>query len=215
MKKVLNRNLFLIVLGIMFVSCNKEFNPQITEGDHLSTQSKSKIENNSNEKMLDGNSEVTISCSGNCESGVNCSLEGKVNMESGIQTVACACSNCVMTVESTINGKTTTSRLINSTFEVNYLKFFHEFMKKEYVNLEYVIKEVKIIKNDEKIIETYLFEVNGKTESIMYVSEISGEVKQIDCTGTCDCREQYNLNTGVASCSCADCMMSVTTVAKK
>jgi hypothetical protein len=56
---------------------------------------------------------------------------------------------------------------------------------------------------------------DGSSSSIMYAQKV-GSTKsggfEIDCTGDCDCREQYHFDTNTSSCTCSPCKMKVTPI---
>lgn len=62
----------------------------------------------------------------------------------------------------------------------------------------------------------YTYELSdGSEETILYSNTYdtagrSDKTYEIDCTGTCGCREIYDFSTNQAQCSCEDCLMTVT-----
>lgn len=163
--------------------------------------------------------EVEIECSGSCTgSSEVCSLTGQLGGGSGHNYVTCSCSGCTMKVTSTKNGATTVTNLVNATFEVYYLDVFQEYMEEAYAGQSYSLMHYHFITDGDKYVETYSFDFgDGVVETVVLVGDANGmidTVKVIDCTGSCGCKEVYDLNTSKASCSCNDCQMKVTVVKK-
>ncbi len=62
----------------------------------------------------------------------------------------------------------------------------------------------------------YTYELkDGTVETVMYSNTytnkgIIDKTYEIDCSGSCGCREIFDFNTNRAECSCDDCILSVT-----
>ncbi|WP_343606526.1 hypothetical protein [Fluviicola sp.] len=163
--------------------------------------------------------EVEIECSGSCtSSSESCSLTGQLGGGGGHNYVSCSCSGCTMKVTSTKNGATTVTNLVNAKFEVYYLDVFQKYMEEAYTGQSYSLVRYHFITDGDKYVETYSFDFgDGVIETVVLAgdaNEMIDTVKVIDCTGSCGCKEVYDLNTGKASCSCSDCQMKVTVVKK-
>jgi len=87
-------------------------------------------------------------------------------------------------------------------------------MEERFSGIAYAISEVHIEAANDMISELYVYTLaDGTNGSILYVGKAAGPTKvtEINCSVSCDCREQYHLGTNTASCSCSDCVMTVTT----
>jgi hypothetical protein len=199
--------LMLTAFGVY--SCSKK---QSTTTNESSINQTAKTNESVNARQFVNGASITLECDGNCDgSNTSCSLQGV-----GLN-ISCSCSGCKMKVTSTdMQGNTTITYLINATYQVSYLKVFNAFMQSTYPNQLYTISQVEIGTQGDNVVEWYAYTLaNGTQGTILYAGkQVSGGTKtvtEIDCTGTCTCREQYNMGTGQASCSCGDCKMTVTT----
>jgi len=153
---------------------------------------------------------VTIQCQSTCDnSQSDCIMEGQDLV------VSCSCTGCTMilTVRDK-HGNILVNEVKDLSYEVKYLDFFQEFMDERFAGVAYEITEVSIETGADMISELYSYTLaDGADGTILYAGKADGTtVTKIDCTGSCGCKEQYNLGTNTASCSCSDCVMSVTTV---
>lgn len=209
MKKLVYFTGIACMLGMSLYSCKKD------------TEVKSRTSTNStmsdlNIEKMNGDG-VKVVCSGNCDgsSTATCGLRGTIT--NGVNVVTCSCSGCTMTVTERENGITTTHVDNDGVWEVKYLKAFQEFMTTHYSG-SYSIVMYELQFNDDNYIETYYFDTgNDITQTVVVVGDKLGmkdKVTVYDCTGTCDCREVYNMNANTCSCSCNECSLRVETIKK-
>ncbi|MDF3027532.1 MAG: hypothetical protein K0S23_1839 [Fluviicola sp.] len=208
MKKIVFESFLILSVSVLFVfSCQKENIKNSKSNTHEVFQEKQSINS------------VEIECNGNCSgSSGTCSIMGQLGGGSGHNYVTCSCSGCTMKVTSTKNGVTTVTNLIEAQFEVYYLDLFQTYMADNYPGQTYTLLKYNFTTDSEEYVEMYSFDLgNGQIETVVLVGDANGlidKVKVYDCTGSCGCREVYDLNTNKASCSCNDCQMKVTTVKK-
>jgi hypothetical protein len=199
----------ILFLGLYLNSCNKD------------TEVKSRKAMNStttdiNVEKMNGEG-VKVVCSGNCDgsSTATCGIRGSI--VNGVNVVTCSCSGCTMTVTERENGITTTHVDNDGVWEVKYLKAFQQFMT-TYYSGSYSIVAYELQSNEDNYIETYYFDTgNGIIQTVLVVGDKLGmkdKVTVYDCTGTCDCREIYNMNANTCSCSCNECSLRVETIKK-
>lgn len=209
MKKLFLGSVLFLLSCVLFVfSCQKENTRKLTTSNsdkEIVSQTKT-IQN-----------DVEIECNGNCSgSSGTCSLTGQLGGGSGHNYVTCSCSGCTMKVTSSKNGVITVTNLVNAKFEVYYIDVFEKYMNENYIGQSYSIIRYNFVSDGEEYVETYSFDLgNGVIETILVVGDANGlidTVKVIDCTGSCGCKEVYDLNSNKASCSCSNCQMKVTTV---
>lgn len=210
MKKLVFGSFLILSLSTLIVfSCQKE----------NVRNSKTKVDDQEifQEKM--STNKVTVECNGNCSgSSGTCSIVGQIGGGSGHNYMSCSCAGCTMKVTTTKNGITTVTYPSDSRYEVYYLEAFLKYMQDNYTGQNYSIVKYDFETDEEEYVETYTFDLgNGRIETIVLVGDANGlidKVKVYDCTGSCGCKEIYDLNTNRASCSCNDCQLKITTVKK-
>lgn len=195
----------IFIVSLVMFSCTKDD----IENRNL-TEAKQGAEAITNEGKASDSPKVTIKCQSTCDNSLaDCIMEGQDLV------VSCSCSGCIM--EITIRdkqGNITVNEVKDLSYEVNYLKFFKEFMDERYAGVAYEITEVSVETDATMISELYSYSLaDGTNETILFAGKADGSTTtRIDCTGSCGCREQYDLGTNTASCSCSDCVMNVTIV---
>lgn len=159
----------------------------------------------------------TLICQGSCTNNNVCELVGVgAPFEPG-SYIECSCSGCKMIIKQ----NDLRSDDDNSIY-LNYANtsFEKTFGKKVVGNLS--IKQITFI-NDVKAdfqILTYVDKAgNESTTSFIRVKQIGvkangvslmiGKDFEVDCTGSCDCRERFFPATGVVECTCNECKMTV------
>lgn len=174
------------------------------------TKAKQETESIATEEKISDGQKVRIICLSDCDnSDSSCKMQGTD------MVVSCSCTGCIMElVTRDKQGNITTNEVRDLSYQVNYLKFFEEFMDERYEGVDYDIIEVSIEAGSGMITELYTYSLaDGTTETILFAGKADGSTTtRIDCTGSCGCREQYDLGTNTASCSCSDCVMNVTIV---
>jgi hypothetical protein len=191
----------MIFLGFASLSCEKAVNdtPIPTEPDVTQFKSSGPIK-------------TVISCSGTCD----CALEGVLGSD-GDDYIQCKCADCVMNIEQTFEtGSVQNSVLEDSEIKVEFIREFHDYLEVHHPNQPHALNIITIERN-ERYGSSYLFEytVDGQNYSVMYatITGVDGNTKkfEIDCTGSCDCKERYvYADPPYSECSCADCTMTVT-----
>lgn len=219
MKKLIYGGLFLALVGMVLVGCQKD-----TSYREANTDGSNKIEKNPNNEdveksMIDtvnfGEStsdvdiwnkafslakgkDIHVHCSGTCD----CTLQGTLSPKKVV--VNCTCDDCVMQI----------------TFESNIAKVFnvdgnlqvpglHNYL--DFAKNNYDLRSIDLWKKNNYIIARFNYNDSGTDGSVMYKIS-TNKTYQIDCTGGCGCKEVYDFSTNKASCSCADCVMNVTVV---
>ena len=155
-----------------------------------------------------------IYCTGNCD----CGLQGPP--EGGSEYLQCKCSTCVMHYESTSKIGIENSENVK-TYNIEELaeESFQKTFKKKASKIK--IESFSVEKyNDSQIYTiTYSSDNNISTYIILKNYSFPDDKKTtnkllkkdfvVDCTGNCDCREQFYPATGAIQCSCNDCVMTV------
>lgn len=201
-------SLVILIVSLFMFSCTKEN----LESRNL-TKANQETELITNEGKASDGDKVTIQCQSSCDnSQSDCIMEGQDLV------VSCSCTGCIMVLTIRDNqGNVTVNEVKDLSYKVNYLKFFKEFMDERYGGVAYEITEVSVESDANMISELYSYSLaDGTNETILFAGKADGSTTtKIDCTGSCGCREQYDLGTNTASCSCSDCVMNVTIVQEK
>lgn len=171
-----------------------------------------------------------IECKGRCSSG-GCQLTNSGTPSEG-NYAQCTCSSCSMQVTVTneighsplkkFDNKSKTYKTLMSLDLSN--KEFNFYMNKNHKgmsNYKFSKMAIGIIKGGYYL--QYFFELTHEgnseihEESVMYLHKDSGTNKgetkkyEVDCKGSCGCREMFNFETNSAECSsCTACKMTVT-----
>lgn len=196
-----------LLLGLLFYSCESSESPS-NKNESLKLSSKL-----TTEKTING--EVEFQCIGSC----NCGFGLDLNTMTG----SCSCSPCALELKfKTISGNKLSEEdgeiLKENLFKSELLAISLEDVKKyaleKYDTEISNFKKLNLYHNDGTYVVIFTFEDNvGKLQSVLYSSSKTlGKAFRVDCTGSCDCREQFNFNTNTASCSCSDCTMTVTEI---
>ena len=154
---------------------------------------------------------VEIECAGSCD----CYF----NMNTGVGN--CSCSPCHLDLHFidkrvSITGSDKDdiyeSIIDNDLFKSTirdlqvYVKDNYQTDVKGYKSIEFYIK------NDVTVIVYKFIGADNVVNSVLYSQKVAGKKFRVDCTGSCDCLEQFNFNTNTASCSCSSCSMTVTEI---
>lgn len=214
------KNLLLIVLSIAvigFMGCESgdlNLDKTVTEKSELRSNIEFDTFTRKGEVYMQG--EITVTCTNNPCEGNNigpydhCQVRFDVNGH-----YECTCSGCKMTV---------ISNVVSSNFDVwsqIYREDLHMDEAIEYIESKYneqLSSFNKVLFNFQPNATSiiYFFELNnGTIETIMYVNTYDdagapGKKYEIDCTGECECREQFDFNSNTAQCSCSPCQLEVT-----
>jgi hypothetical protein len=197
-------SLFLIL--ILVLSCTKGDSSEVEKNESARILSLDEL----SKKVKSG---VEFECAGEC----NCYFD--LNLDTG--TGSCSCSPCHLDLtfiedRVTITG-TDKNDIYESILELEFFKNSSQDMPK-YVDDNYQTKLLGYegiefyTKNNTVVVIFKFIGLDGTKGSVLYSQKIGGKKFRIDCTGSCDCLEQYNFNTNTASCSCSDCVMTVTEI---
>ena len=193
----------MVFLGFVSLSCEKAVNDIPISTEPAVAQFKTS-----------GPIKTKISCSGSCD----CHLEGVISMPGGSDDdyTQCSCSDCEMLVEQTWeNGTVQSTTLTGSEMKIDFISDYMAYTSANHPDQNVKLNAITI-ETDNVHGSSYLYEysINGNDYSVMYVSLIQGNVKkkfEIDCTGSCDCKERYVwADPPYSECSCSECTMTVT-----
>lgn len=197
-----------IVLGFLFFySCENSDN-LITENQSVELSAKM-----ANDRTVNGG--VEFQCIGSC----NCGFGLDLNTMTG----ACSCSPCALELKFTkINNQVLSDEdkevLTNNFYQSKLLPIAVEDLT-EYALDKYDteisnFRKVEFYHNNGTDVLIFTFEDRkGDVQTVLYsLNHTIAKAFRVDCTGSCDCREQFNFNTNTASCSCSDCTMTVTEI---
>jgi hypothetical protein len=219
--------LFYLFALISFFSCSDEVetvakgnsgdstnqNELINESAPLNTHSQSEI---SYDFYLGGTS---VLCKGECEGGEAQACGTRWDLRK--QTKTCTCESCYMDI--TIdNGLYAETANISSLYELNVIQEISAYILNEYFVEDdtVLVEEFKgFATSSNYILQVKFRDANGQLQSVAHSISIDNDKRfLIDCKGPCDdaegiCTEQFNLITGVATCTCeGGCNMTVTPV---
>lgn len=208
--------LLVISVGILALlnSCSQNETDDLTLDNEIE-----KLSKKSNLQVSDFSNKFAgswdIECVGTCD----CALEFHLSNN----TYNCTCNPCAMKIEfindknkiNNIGTKEEQKKLLNYfLYEYDFSKEFKKYLEKNETN-----KIIKIKSITNKINEKYRFSLiqfknsKGEDDSIAFYQNInSRKAFTVDCTGSCNCLEQFNPATGVVSCSCSPCSMKVTEI---
>lgn len=208
--------LLFLVLGSMLASCESE------------TESTSEVSSSINQKNLQSfysysemvgifqnRGELEFECKGECSCGMwidYTTMRGE-----------CSCSPCALFLDFKDsrfieNRAKLQASLLNLEFTKEALLDLYEYSETKYGLKAEVFEKITFIITDE--LTNILFEFkdsNSVSRSVMYSHRLLAPTFKkfkVDCTGNCDCREQFDFNTNQAMCSCSDCQMIVEELVK-
>lgn len=211
---IMKRIVFPVFLVLLF-SCTKsstETNSSATNSETIAAKSETMTAKLASDPALV--EKIRVRCLGDCSnSQTGCGINW--NIPQG--TVECSCTGCTMEITNTeqIENLDKLLKVIGNRFSI--------FVKEHGANGIPEIKELllqydKINKTDLLTIEFESPDKPGLYETVLYAATYDdnhnlAKVIEIDCKGTCDCRERWVVATGSAECTCTgDCKMTVTTV---
>lgn len=211
--------MFFMVAGLLS-SCNQEnlisdiHSTQIEDASVGSNiESKSLTFMRGGVELLRGAVQVTCSTEQCAGGNIGPNEHCQVGQRGG--EVFCSCSGCVMTITAS-RYSSDESVLDQLRAEGDFADNARSFVKKKHEEIITNFNSISYYFAESYTTIMFEYELSdGEIGTVMYVNEydIQGrkdKTYEIDCTGPCGCREQYNLNTGTASCSCDDCVMTVT-----
>lgn len=201
-------------LLVMFASCTSSVgNSNFESEDQIETRSEINRFVRNGVSYVAGDISVTCGdtkCTGgNIGPSDNCQLGSDMN-----GNVECSCSGCKMTIftKDLHSDDDIKEQLRIDNNHENANKFVFDKHNEVISGFNSITYNFSV----ERTTASYEYSLsNGDVETVLYVTnyDSQGLVKEkfeIDCTGTCGCREQFNLNTGLSSCSCDPCKMVVT-----
>lgn len=202
--------IFLMIgfaLSLLIFSCES------SESSEVNNKTVDLLSRNSIDKNINGG--VEFQCIGSCECGFGLDLN--------TMTGACTCSPCALEIKfveikdnklSSSDKEVLRDNLINSELLKVATKDINEYALEKYDVELNSYKKLELYHNDGNDVVIFTFEDSQRnTQTVLYSRSLStGKAFRVDCTGSCDCREQFNFNTNTASCSCSDCTMTVTEI---
>lgn len=187
---------FAILLStLILVSCNED--DTLGEPTEKTTPEGQTMDENAS-KAADYRYKYT--CSGSCSNEEGCSME--LSLSSNI--VSC-CQGCSMVIEVSRGA-------VNEEDEL-FLKEAEAYLIERYgLTLSEVnIRQIEVMGDGENHFVSYDVS-DGDGDYNFAVMRAGGETYTVSCSGSCDCRSQFHLPSGTASCSCADCVLTVNVV---
>lgn len=196
-----------LALSLLIFSCVS------SENSEVYNKSVDLMSRNSIDININGG--VEFQCIGTC----NCGFGLDLNTMTG----ACSCSPCALEIKfvEIKNNKLSSSDkeiLKNNLITSELLKIAIKDLN-QYALLKYDVviknyKKLELYHNDGNDVVIFSFEDSqSKIQTVLYSKNMNtGKAFRVDCSGSCDCREQFNFNTNTASCSCSDCTMTVTEI---
>lgn len=213
MKQLISLSSIWIFILLFVFSCDKELDRVDQEDTPISYQESDNLVKNGIAKR----STVEFYCTSNpCDNGQGqCQVETDLNGK-----FSCTCSGCKMTV--TGEWLDNHNNYESILYENNSYNDAVSFMRRKHGIEVNGFDDVSVSIDENRVIFLYSYKLqSGRTETVMYVKEYNNLLEkridrtiEIDCTGDCDCREEWDFNTGKASCSCSDCKMTVTVIDK-
>jgi len=211
--------LFAIILSITSIfiySCSKESNSDKTSTLNIESRTTASgyFVRNGETFYKD---KVSVNCTTSSCEGNNSGHTDHCQVSSDMNgRFECTCSGCKMTVVvSSINSDDDLLAQIQK--ENLHLAEFADFTERKHGEKILSYNRVEFDFQPEVTTITYIYELSdGSEESVMYANTYDpntgaiGPTYEIDCTGSCGCKEQFDFNTNKASCSCDDCKMKVT-----
>jgi hypothetical protein len=217
MKRLLLTAVLVSITTLGIYSCNKGDKPA-----SKTTTAGSCSNPNQTANKTAGTDNYKVHCIGNCAPNQKCALQGVIDGKNTY--VQCHCDKCKMEVEtskyindSLINAETTT--LPNGQTEVYFWQSFVDYMESSHPGQVYTISGVEIWddrEDQDNYVITYTYELeSGSISTISYQWDRTQKTtQQVDCKGTCDCRERYFPATGALECTCTNtCSMTITKLA--
>lgn len=159
---------------------------------------------------------VSVNCTTSACEGNNSGHTDHCQVMSDMQgRFECTCSGCKMTV--VVSSMNSDDDLFSQIYRENlHLADLAEFTERKHGERITTFNRVDFDFQPKVTTITYTYELpDGSEETVMYANTYDsttgaiGPVYEIDCTGSCGCREQFDFNTNKASCSCDDCKMLV------
>lgn len=214
MKNYLSQISIISILVLLFSCTDDNINENELELENKSMSYEKFIASNEFKDNISRG--VQMSCSGSCGCQVILNIE--------TSQARCSCGDCAMTITlDPIGNKTNTSNT-NLDYYKSYILSNSFFLKTNKIGMQSISKnyniknisfsEIVYFESDLGQFITYVFiDGNGQKQTVSYSHDYSTDKSfEIDCKGSCDCREQYDLINHVASCSCSSCTMTVTEV---
>ena len=197
---ILKSSLLIAILVTITWACNKPEEKPV------------QVENIVEKSMLQGNHHIQeFSCIGSCSTepcgGLFTRKDGEINY------MECTCTECILQIIFTevATGQTTETNSTGAIVEVEFIAEFVDFFETTYGTTNPVV--TKVIRESKGSNYSVLYEFitpDGDVTTVMFALNGGGEKITIDCTGSCDCREKYDISALTAECTCSPCSMSVT-----
>lgn len=204
---------FLFGLISIYFSCSQndtEDKKKVNEIEILT--SKKKLQVSDFKSSMIGSWE--IECKGSCE----CTLD--FYLTTGIYN--CSCSPCAMDIrfindkKQSITFSEDEKKIYLNYFlnDYDFIKEFKNYLKKNSSSEIINIKSISnIINKNYRFTLIKFINSKGFDDSISFYQKLGSEKGYtVDCTGSCNCLEQFNPANGTVSCSCSPCSMKVTEI---
>lgn len=204
----------LLLLAVCaFVACEKQ--TPLTN-DPTSTN----VDHNEDIQLVQASAGVKVECNSSCtQSQEECRINGTYS--GGTHTLTCSCEGCTMVITNGIAPMMDQELLAHvEHVEANY----HDYLNQNYGSDEITTHAVEVVNFEDEFVYIqfdYTNQTQGEESSVAYkvtfdqAAAVANKF-EIDCSGGCTdenstCRENFNVNTGSASCTCeGSCTMTVT-----
>lgn len=193
-----------VLLAILLIGCDKEV--QNTDSSETSNTSVAALEQ---KRVV----EYSVECVGKNDCPTICGLEGEVGLD-GNGFVKCKCNDCSMLVILKYSdGSMVQNQIEESSLNVPYFKDFLHYMD-ELGDSEVVISQIVVTSINGNQTVLFLYDSSQAFGKSVLYARAAGSTKtfQVDCHGSCECREVYYFDPPRAECSCSDCVMDVTEI---
>jgi hypothetical protein len=210
---------FFITICLILLSCNTE-KLNLNEVDTKKAQRVDLRSSDSNEFERGGISYlqggIGVSCTTNPCEGNNTGHTDHCQVRSNMNgRFECTCSGCKMTVTfDSYNSEIDVWRQIYS--EDLHLEDFATFTRRKHGETLSSFNRIDFNFQPNVTTIIYTYELSdGSEETVMYSNTytsagLADKKYEIDCSGSCGCREIFDFNTNRAECSCDPCTLTVT-----
>lgn len=157
---------------------------------------------------------VTLRCKGNCPDHPISNKCGIESAPGGGLDVQCTCDNCSMIIVFDDKEKVVSENELGTLLNDKdlFLNLLSDYIQEHY-NQSYIISSMEVrddASNPNNYSVGYTFILANKQEGSVLYARNSGKTFEVDCAGTCDCRERYVFSEPPAvECSCDECKMTV------
>jgi hypothetical protein len=172
------------------------------------------------EKQFDELGKLTAELGFKCKGTCSCRIGAVLNPDGSLNYAECTCSPCSMTVTvypKAVNSAKKPGIDIQALANKSYAETFNSFENVRIVDLRYDDNEVATIQHytyeNSKGQQSTFMILKVKTDFTANGTTLSKEKSyEVDCTGTCDCRERFIPANNSIECTCSPCKMKITEI---